>query len=117
VGRSAIVAFLLVALAWSGTASGVVSKPTLRLLDRQPVKVHGAGFVRNERVRVTVVADRRYVRTVRSSAGGTFTATFSDTSFSFDRCGNGWTVVARGARGDAATLKLPQPDCPPQPGP
>jgi hypothetical protein len=117
VGRSTLVGLLFGALAWSGTASGVGSRPTLRLLDRQPVEVHGAGFYRRERVRVTLVAARPYVRTVRSSATGTFNAAFADVSFPFDRCGNGWTLVARGARGDAATLKLPQPECPPQLGP
>jgi hypothetical protein len=117
VGRFALVAVLLGALAASGTASGVASKPTLRLLDRQPVTVKGSGFRHRERVRVTVVSDRVAVRTGRTTSAGTFTVRFAGVSFSFDRCGNGWTVTARGAQGDSATLKLPQPECPPQPGP
>jgi hypothetical protein len=115
--RFALVATLLGALAASGPASGVASKPTLRLLDRQPVTVRGVGFRHRERMRVTVVAGRAYLRTVRTSAVGTFTARFAGVSFSFDRCGNGWTVTARGTGGDSATLTLPQPECPPQWGP
>jgi hypothetical protein len=117
VGRSAAVAALVAALAWSGAASGGTSKPALRLLDRQPVTLRGWGFKERERVRVTVVANRTFVRTVRTTAAGTFRVTFDGAFLSSDRCGNGWTITARGARGDAATLKLPQPECPPQPEP
>jgi hypothetical protein len=117
VGRLALVALVAGVLAASGTASGVASRPALRLLDRDPVTVKGSGFRHRERVRVTVVSNRSAVRVVRSSATGTFRVTFTGVSFAFDRCGNGWTVTARGARGDSATLKLPQPECPPQPGP
>jgi hypothetical protein len=94
-----------------------VAKPALTLLDPAPVTLRGWGFQQRERVHVTVVAGRGFVRTVRTTASGTFRVTFDRVFFSTDRCGNGWTITARGARGDAATLKLPQPECPPQPEP
>ncbi len=116
-GRLALIGALIAALALTGTASGGASKPTLELVRGKPLTVRGSGFQRRERVRVTIVASGNFARTVRTSARGTFTAAFGGVSFSFDRCGNGWVITARGARGDAATLKLPQPECPPSLGP
>jgi hypothetical protein len=108
---------LVAAVVLAGTAAGGVTKPTLKLVRVNPLTVHGSGFMRRERVRVTVVANRTFARSVRTTAAGTFTAAFGDVSLSFDRCGDGWLIAARGARGDAAVLKLPQPECPPSLGP
>ena len=116
-GRVALIAPLLVAFTLAGTSAGAVSKPALKLVRANPLTLRGSGFARHERVRVTVSADRTFFRTVRTTGAGTFTAAFDDVSFSFDRCGDGWIISARGARGDRAVLKLPQPDCPPSLGP
>jgi hypothetical protein len=118
VARLAVIGAVGAALAFAGgTASGAPTKPVLKLVRTAPLTVRGTHFYARERVRVTVDASRRFVRTVRTSAAGAFTATFDNASLVFDRCGNNWIISARGAGGDAAMLKLPQPDCPPSLGP
>jgi hypothetical protein len=102
-------------------ASGSVAAPgeavtdgraTLRLVDSAPLKLRGRGFVARERVRITVSARGRTAKRVTASAAGAFLAVFRDVSV--DRC-SGLTVVAVGSQGSRASLKLPQPQCPPPP--
>ena len=74
--------------------------------------VRGAHFAPREVVRVTILGPApRIQRRVRTSATGTFTVPVP----SFDPCTESLTIVAVGARGDDARLKLPQRACPPQP--
>jgi hypothetical protein len=117
VSRLALIGALAAALALTGTASGGASTPSLKLVRGKPLTVRGSGFYRLERVRVAVFASRTFLRSVRTSATGTFTASFIEVAFSFQRCGDGLIISARGARGDVAVLKLPQPECPPPLGP
>ena len=85
------------------------AKPTLRLLDRSPVKVSGRGFVPRERIRVSVIADTTHTRRVMAGASGTFTATVLQTAL--PRC-EGLRILATGGAGSRAVLKvLPQPAC------
>jgi hypothetical protein len=107
----------LVALVLPASAAGVgveiESKrvPALRLLDRQPLSLRGKSFLPRELVRVTVTTDgQRTVKRIRATATGAFTANF--VSLELDRC-SGALVVASGFRGSQATLKVPQPACPP----
>jgi hypothetical protein len=78
--------------------------PTLRLLARSPVKVHGTGFGRDERVTVTYGTWRLRVRTTRF---GAFVAQFPFA----DRCSSG-RVVATGGPGQRAMLYIPPTLCP-----
>ena len=95
-------------------AAAAGARPALRLVQAQPPIVSGSHFGRGERVKVTFdVGAARYVRLVRASRIGTFSA--SAASGSLDRCGDQLLVVAIGLRGDRASVKLQLPDCPPQP--
>jgi hypothetical protein len=102
------VAAVLIGAAGAG-AGTERAKPTLRLLDRSPVKVSGRGFVPRERIRLTVIADTTRTRRVTAGPSGTFTATVLQTAL--PRC-EGLRVVAIGGEGSRAVLKtLPQPAC------
>lgn len=93
------------------------TRPALKIAGFKPLVIHGAAFHPSERVRVTVFADKAIVRVTRTTTAGTFLARFSDVDLSSDRCGNGLMVMARGAIGDTARLKLPQTECAPSLGP
>jgi hypothetical protein len=116
--RRSLVAILCAALAVgiSGALAGTV-RPVIKITQAAPLTVQGRGFSPRERVRVTVVATRRFVHLARATARGAFTTSFGSVDASVDRCGTGLTVTARGATGDTARLKWPQPECPPSLGP
>jgi hypothetical protein len=116
--RTIVLVALCLALPTATAAAGAVNaRPALKLAKASPLTVQGTGFRASERVRVTVVATRAYVRTTHTTRAGRFTARFADVDAAFDRCGNGLLITARGALGDVARLKLPQPECPPSLGP
>jgi hypothetical protein len=83
--------------------------PSLRVMGDT---VRGAHFAPRETVRVTFLGPApRTQRRIRTSATGTFTVQLP----SFDPCTESLTILAAGARGDDARLKLPQRACPPSP--
>jgi hypothetical protein len=72
--------------------------------------IHGTHFAPRERVRVTFVfASDQVRRTVRVSRAGSFSVATPPR----DPCLGALFVTARGSRGDAARLRLPQRMCPP----
>jgi hypothetical protein len=80
------------------------SKPSLRIVQSQPIKVRGEHFRANERVRVT--AGRRVVRT-KANGNGYFVITIPGA----DRCSS-TRVLARGSSGSYVVVKaLPGPEC------
>lgn len=105
---AAVVAF---ALGLAGAEAEVTRTPTLRMLDSSPLTVRGTAFKPRERVRVTAVADVRRVRALRVSRAGTFTTRFAD--LALDPCSGGGRVLAVGARGSSAELKVVPRMCPP----
>jgi hypothetical protein len=110
--RGFLMVFLVGALA--GTV-GAQIKPSLRLLVKSPLTVHGVGFHAKEKVRVTVsVASVKRVRVVRTTTAGAFTVEISNVG-PYDPCNDPLLVIAAGANGDNAALKLPQRACPPSP--
>jgi hypothetical protein len=111
--RVLALAAALLAVASTALASSS-SRPTLRITRMQPPTVAGASFRPTERVKVTFdVGAQRSVRFVRTTRAGAFTA--SAAAAELDRCGDMLLVLAAGARGDRASVKLKLPDCPPQP--
>ena len=93
------------ACATSG-ASG--SKPQLKL---SRGSVHGSHFTSRELVRLSFSGPApRAQRRVRVGATGRFATALPAAQ---DPCMNPVVVVARGASGDSAHLKLPQRACPP----
>jgi hypothetical protein len=107
------VVLLALLLAWPALVTAARSRPILRLGKAEPLTVRGAHFASRERVTVKLrVAGTTAKRVVRSSPMGTFRVSFQ-TSLTDDRCGGAAFVTAVGTRGDRATLKLPEPECPP----
>jgi hypothetical protein len=108
--RTAAVTLTALALA-AGAAASSTTSPALRLVSKTPLTVKGLHFKARESVRVTLYAGGRTTRIVRTSAVGSFAASFQDVDL--DRCGVGYLVWARGHFGDRASLKIPLPECPP----
>jgi hypothetical protein len=97
----------IVALLFAGLAFGAPARATLAL---QGASIRGAHFHPRERVRVRVTSPSTIVRTVRASATGAFTVVLSTTP---DPCNDAVIVVATGARGDVARLKVMPRGCAP----
>src|SRR3954468_1648625 len=98
-------AWLVGSLAAALVATAPAATPTLALVHRQPLVVRGTHFKAHERVAVRVNAVRVVVRT---SALGRFLITLGVV----DRC-TGGRVVATGAAGEHAVLRLPPAECAP----
>ena len=93
-------------------ATSAPTKPRLALSVVQPATVRGTHFAALERVRVSFSAGgAASMRTVRTTAAGTFVAP-APAVFTYSPCGAPLLVIAVGARGDRATLKLAQRECP-----
>jgi hypothetical protein len=98
---------LLVASVVLAAASGGGPSPKVTLVHN---RVHGTHFAARERVTVRLAsAGVRTVRQARASASGSFATQVP----SRDACLGPLVVMARGATGDRAHLKLPQRACPP----
>jgi hypothetical protein len=89
------------------TVAGGSTPAKVHVAKLSPLTVRGTGFKSRERVRV--IARPGGTRRVRARSDGSFRVAFG---LPADRC-NGLSVSAVGARGDRATLKLPQLACPP----
>jgi hypothetical protein len=97
-------AMLVVLLALGALPAAATGMPSLQLRDRAPLTVKGANFKARELVRVTAsVADETVTRSVRARANGDFTVRYL--TLSAGRCED-LAVVARGATGTRAVLKL-----------
>ena len=105
-----VITLLVVVPAGAGSGSSLRAKPALKLVSMQPLTVRGLRFDRTERVLVRVLAPKRATKRVSATRAGTFVARF--TSVSLDRC-SALMVVAVGSKGARASLKGPQPVCPP----
>jgi hypothetical protein len=107
-----LVVYVAIALTGALVPTGAATAQdgaTLRLQDRSPIAVSGAGFERGERVRVTLLRETNARKIVRASRAGTFTVTFVGTTVT--RC-DVVRVIATGGRGSRAALKiLPPPAC------
>ena len=105
-------ALLTLAAVGIAAATPAPPKPRLALSALQPATVKGRNFAGLERVRVGFSAGgETWTRTVRTTAAGTFVAQAPD-EFTYSPCGSPLLLTAVGARGDRATLKLAQRECP-----
>ena len=102
----ACAAVALAAALGSTASSAGTARPSLRLVGDT---VRGVHFVPHERVRVTFMGSERVVRRLRTSSAGTF----STAEPQYDPCVESLVILAVGASGDSARLKLPQRACPP----
>lgn len=101
-----IAALAALALAVPALGAGS-SRPTLTLTNG---KVHGSHFHTREVVRVTIGAPIAKRLTVRASKLGAFTLTKVP---NMDPCSDSVVIVAVGATGDTARMKLMPRMCPP----
>lgn len=93
----------------STSAVASTSHAQLRLLQRTPVEVQGRGFRARKLITVTVTADGRSARTVRTNRYGAFTVTFP--TIDIAAC-SAWTISAQQVRTSSDTiLRGPRPDC------
>jgi hypothetical protein len=91
------------ALAAAAFVAGAFAHPVVTFAHGS---VHGSHFHARERVRVTVTTTSKVVRTIRTSARGTFTLGATP----FDPCVEA-VVLAVGARGEVARLKVMPRGC------
>jgi hypothetical protein len=110
------VALLVVALTAGATAIALGgssrSQPRLRLVSGTSLKARGNGFYGRERVRATAQTNGQVrLRRATTDARGAFTVSFG--ALALDPCA-GFTIVAVGARGDRAALKVPMRECAPK---
>jgi hypothetical protein len=73
--------------------------------------VRGAHFHAREQVHVRITTSTTIIRTVRTTAAGTFAVAAP----SHDPCTDVFIVTAIGATGDSARLKIMPRACPPSP--
>lgn len=97
-----LLAAALIAAAPAASAGG--THAALKLVRMQPLTVRGTGFAAHERVVLRTTQAQVVVRTSRL---GSFVFDFAT-----DRCSGG-RVIAVGATGDHALLRLPPMMCPP----
>ncbi len=100
-------AVLIVASAWGAPDT---RRPTLRLVDMQPLAIGGSSFAPAERVRLRVsTGGATMLRTVSANGSGRLAATFE---LAWDRCSGDLVASATGSSGSRAMLKRSQLQCP-----
>lgn len=111
--KAVLAAVALTMLFPTVATSGVIARPALEIVDRQPLVVRGKGFRPGERVTVTALTGLgpRVVRT--TARGGTFRVTFR---LPDQPCAAARLIRARGSLGSTAQLRLaPSRACVPPP--
>ncbi len=105
--RAAVIALAALLLVPAALAAGT---PRVRLADRSPAAVTGAGFRHGEMVLVRVSNGTLALsKRVRTTSDGTFTARFAH-DVPMQPCGQ-IAISARGATGDRAGWKTPPQVC------
>jgi hypothetical protein len=109
--RRAVVAGVFAAVAVSVPATAHESaQPSLSVIDRTPIVLRGAGFGARERVLVIVRAEfLRATQRATATTGGRFLVRFD--GIRLTPC-TGASIVALGARGHSAQLRLALRECP-----
>jgi hypothetical protein len=111
--KGVLACLIAVGLLAAVDAEAAGPKPTLRLVTTAPVTLQGSGFRTGERVRVTVATDTaKRIAATRTTSTGSFAVRIA-APLPYDPCTSSLVATAVGARGDSATLKLPQRACPP----
>ena len=104
-----LLAVALASITVGAAQAGNAISPSLKIEHASPLVVRGLNFHARESVTVTAPAGRRM--RIRTTATGGFLATFPQG----DRCSGG-QILARGAAGDQAILRLPPMMCLPAKG-
>jgi hypothetical protein len=98
-----VVLSLVLVSATAAFARAGVTQPTVTITSMSPAVVHGAGFVPQERVTVTVSSKGSRTRIVTASAAGAFRIRF--VGFTIARC-TPYGVRAKGNRGSFVSWKI-----------
>ncbi len=112
--RATIVSLTAAVAALCVTApSSAASPPRLRVAGTQPLVVLGSAFDPGEHVTLTALTLTGPKKILaKATRSGGFRATFR---LSTQPCGRAFTIVARGAAGNRATLRLVGAPCIPPP--
>lgn len=86
-------------------------RPSLRIVERDPLTLVGRAFRAEELVRVTVRSGATTTRIRKARADGTGKFTLAFAGVRLDRCSGDLEVTASGARGSKATFTLRRLDC------
>jgi hypothetical protein len=108
-GHTGLMRMLTVAVASLTLASpalAVTHKPTL-ILERARV-VHGSSFAPRETVRIVLLGESSWVKTVRATAAGDFHVSLQGAPI--PRCAV-YVVRATGSHGSKASLTVRPPEC------
>jgi hypothetical protein len=95
-----LVLFAGLALASASVSGAAATRPTLRVVDRTPVVIRGAGFEPGERVTVVLAAQSRWSKRVTATSSGTFVVRFKVV---LGRCSR-YSIQAFGSTGSRARL-------------
>ena len=106
----ALLVIVALAAGATGSSQAATPQPKLRVFADTPIRVTGVGFHARERLKVTFSADGVWRKTLRTTRTGRFAALFP--AATLDRC-VGYSVIARGATGARATLKVMPVACAP----
>ena len=102
--RTVLATLVLGCIVASSAAATAHARPALRVVDKQPLVVRGAGFGANELVTLRATwRAKSIVRRIRSGAGGGFTARFTGTTFDF--CAGFTSLRATGARSGTVVIR------------
>jgi hypothetical protein len=104
----ALLALVVAATLGASDPAAGTGPAKLRIVDLTPVTVQGVRFHANERVRVVLNADKRFVRTVVARRNGSFIARFT---LYAELC-SAFNLRATGGSGTvAATTRKRPPQC------
>lgn len=103
--KAALGAVVLIAFLPAVGATAAAPRPTLKLVDRQPLVIRGESFRPGERVTITAQTGlgARVIRTTARS--GVFRVAFR---LPDQPCAAAWLIRARGSLGSTAALRLAQ---------
>jgi len=102
--RTLLAALLLGGLIATTAAATAQGRPTLRVVDKDPLVVRATGFTSREHVTLRATwRAKSIVRRVRSGPGGGFTIRFAGTQFDF--CAGFTSLRATGARSGTVVIR------------
>ena len=108
--RTFLAALVLGGLVAGAAGAVTQARPTLRILDEEPLVVRASGFAAKERVTLRATTrEKTIVRQVRAGQGGGFTARFNDTAFDF--CAGVTSLRAVGARSGTVVIRPTRRPC------
>lgn len=109
--RLAVLAVLGLVALFPAALDAAAPRPSLRIVDRDPLTLTGRTFRAHELVRVSVQSgkSKTLTRKVRADAAGRFRIAVAGVKL--DRCSGDLEVTAAGGRGSSVSFSLRRLDC------